>query len=116
MKILKTLIVAVTAMAVMAMVTTSFAAEKAAKEKTVEGTLKCGKCSLKETDECQGVLEKSGKNGKTTKIYLENNDISKDFHKNICKVPEGKKVKVTGTSKREGGKTVMTASKIESVE
>jgi len=57
-----------------------------------------------------------GKNGKTTKIYLENNDISKDFHKNICKEADGKKVKVTGTTKKEGGKNVLVASKIEAVE
>ena len=116
MKILKVLIATVCALAIVGLTTSTFAAEKAAKEKTMTGTLKCGKCALKETDECQGVLERSGKNGKTTKIYLENNDISKDFHKNICKEADGKKVKVTGTTKKEGGKNVLVASKIEAVE
>lgn len=115
MKILKTLIATVSALAILGMITSSFAAEKAAKERTIEGTAKCGKCALKETDECQTVIEHT-KNGKTQKIYVENNDVAKDFHKNICKAPDGKKVKATGTLKRADGKTVMTASKIEMVE
>ena len=116
MKILKTIIVTVSAIALLGMFTTAFAAEKAAKERTIEGTAKCGKCALKETDECQTVIERAGRNGKTTKVYVENNDVAKDFHKNICKVAEGKKVKATGTLKKDGGKTVMTASKIETVD
>ena len=113
MKILKTLIAIVSAVAVLGMVTTSFAAEKAAKERTITGTAKCGKCALKETDECQTVIEHAGKGGKTQKYYVENNDVAKDFHKNICKEPDGKKVKATGTVKKEGGKNILVASKIE---
>ena len=105
---LKALIATVSAIAILGMVTTSFAAEKAAKEKTVTGTAKCAKCSLKEADKCQTVIEKGGK-----KIYLENNDVAKNFHENICKEADGKKVKATGTTKKEDGKMVMTASKIE---
>lgn len=113
MKMLKTLIATVSAIAVLGMMTTSFAAEKAGKERSVTGTAKCAKCSLKEADECQTVIERAGKNGKTSKIYLENNEVAKDFHKNICKEADGKKVKATGTTKKEDGKMVMTASKIE---
>ena len=113
MKMLKTLIATVSAIAVLGMVTTSFAAEKAAKEKTISGTAKCAKCSLKEADKCQTVIEKAGKNGKTTKIYLEDNDVAKNFHEQICKEADGKKVKATGTTAKVDGKMVMTASKIE---
>ncbi len=113
MKMLKTLIATVSAIAVLGMVTTSFAAEKATKEKTISGTAKCAKCSLKESDKCQTVIEKAGKNGKTTKIYLEDNDVAKNFHEQICKEAEGKKVKATGTTVKTDGKMVMTASKIE---
>lgn len=113
MKMLKTLIATVSAIAVLGMMTTTFAAEKSAKERTVTGTAKCAKCALKEADECQTVIERTGKNGKTAKIYLENNDVAKDFHKNICKEADGKKVKATGSVKKEDGKMVMTASKIE---
>jgi uncharacterized protein YpuA (DUF1002 family) len=116
MKIVKTLIAIVSAIAVMGLVTTSFAAEKSGKERTVDGTAKCGKCALKETDECQTVIEHTGKNGKMQKIYVENNDVAKDFHKTICKEADGKKVKATGAIKKDGGKTVMTATKIETVD
>ncbi|MGZ5519589.1 MAG: DUF6370 family protein, partial [Limisphaerales bacterium] len=64
MKMLKTLIATVSAIAVLGMVTTSFAAEKAAKEKTITGTAKCAKCALKEADKCQTVIERTGKSGK----------------------------------------------------
>jgi len=116
MKMLKTLIATVSAIAVLGLVSTSFAAENASKEKTITGTAKCAKCSLKEADTCQTVIERAGKNGKTTKIYLENNDVAKDFHGKICKEADGKKVKATGTTKKEDGKMVMTASKIETTE
>ena len=116
MKILKTLIATVSAIAVLGMMTTSFAAEKSAKERTITGTAKCGKCALKETDECQTVIERAGKGGKTQKIYVENNDVAKDFHKTICKEADGKKVKATGSIKKDGDKMVLTASKIETVE
>jgi hypothetical protein len=116
MKMLKTLIAIVSAVAVLGLVTTSFAAEKAAKEKSITGTAKCGKCALKETDECQTVIEHTGKNGKTQKIYVENNDVAKDFHKTICKEADGKKVKATGTTKKDGGKMILTATKIETTE
>jgi hypothetical protein len=116
MKMFKTLIATVSALAVLGMVSTSFAAEKAAKERTITGTAKCGKCALKETDECQTVIERAGKGGKTQKVYVENNDVAKDFHKNICKEADGKKVKATGTVKKDGSKMVMTATKIETVE
>jgi hypothetical protein len=86
-----------------------------AKEKTISGMGKCAKCDMHKTDKCQTVVEKEGKNGKVTDYYLTDNDVSKDFHKNICK--ENKKVKVTGVVKKgEDGKMEITASKIELAE
>jgi hypothetical protein len=41
------------------------------------------------------------------------NDVSKDFHKNICK--ENKKVKATFAVTEENGKKMYTAKKIEMV-
>ena len=87
----------------------SFAAEDK-KEVTVTGEGKCAKCALKEADSCQNVIE-SKEGGKTVKYYLAKNDVSKEFHDNICK--ESKKVTATGTVKEEDGKKVLTASKIE---
>src|SRR5947209_37708 len=86
---------------------------RAAEEKTITGEGQCAKCSLKETAKCQNaiVVEEGGK--KVT-YYLQHNDISKKFHKNVCQ--EVKKVKATGDVKTENGKMVMTPTKIDVVE
>jgi len=82
----------------------AFAADKA---QTISGKGECAKCSLKETSSCQmAVTAKDG-----TKYLVENNDISKKFHKNIC--TEEKDVEVTGTVSEKEGKKVITASKID---
>ena len=80
------------------------------KEVTVTGMGKCAKCSLKETDKCQNVIE-TKEDGKKVKYYLAKNETSDNFHDNICK--ESKKVTATGTVKEEDGKKVLTATKIE---
>ena len=93
---------------VFALATTSFAAE--GKEVTVKGEGKCAKCSLKETDKCQNVIQ-TKEDGKTVTYYLAKNDISNKFHKNICQ--ESQKVKATGTVKEVDGKKELTVSKLE---
>jgi hypothetical protein len=80
------------------------------KEVTVTGMGKCAKCSLKETDKCQNVIE-AKEGGKKVKYYLVKNEVSDNFHDNICK--ESKKVTATGTVKDEDGKKVLTATKID---
>ena len=92
----------------------TFAADEAAasKEKTLTGEMKCAKCALSETKECQNALVVENKNGKKTTYYLDQNDVSKKFHDTVCKGP--KKVTVTGTTKKgENGKRELVASKIE---
>jgi hypothetical protein len=85
---------------------------RAADTKTLSGDGKCAKCALKETKECQNTVQvKEG--DKTVTYYLVQNDVSKDFHDNICKGP--KKVKATGTVKEVDGKMQLTATKIEVV-
>jgi RecG-like helicase len=84
----------------------------AADTKTVTGEGKCGKCALKETKECQNtVTVKEG--DKSVVYYLVHNDVSKEFHENICKGT--KKVKAVGTVKEVDGKKQLTATKIELV-
>ena len=84
-------------------------------ERARKGTLKCAKCALKKTEECQAALEikRKTKDGKeTTRIFLlKNDDVTKAFHKEICKAS----VFATVTAKFEGkGKArVLVASKIE---
>ena len=88
---------------------------KAAKERTVKGTIMCGKCTLKQTDACQAALQvkRKGKDGKevTRVVLLKNNDVTKAFHKKIC---GGDKIAVAVTGKFEGKgkKRVIVASKI----
>ena len=84
----------------------------AADAKTFTGEGKCGKCALKETKECQNtVTVKEG--DKSVTYYLVHNDVSKEFHENICKGT--KKVKAIGTVKEVEGKMQLTATKIELV-
>src|SRR5258708_30257278 len=91
----------------LALSTPTLAADK---EVTISGKGTCAKCALKETAKCQNVIQ-AEEDGKTVNYYLTANDISKDFHDNICK--EAKKVTATGTVKEVDGKKEFTVSKIE---
>ena len=88
---------------------TAFAADK---EKTIQGEGTCAKCDLHKSETCQNVIRVE-KDGKKTTYYLVQNDVSKEFHKNVCKAPA--KVKATGTVKEVDGKMELTPSKIELV-
>jgi len=84
-------------------------------ERTIRGLGTCAKCDLGEGDKCQNVIQvtrkdKEGKETKTT-IYLADNQVSKDFHGTICKA--AKPVVAVGKVAREGGKQILTATKIE---
>lgn len=89
--------------------------DKAAKERTVKGTIMCGKCVLKKTDDCQAALQikRKNKDGKevTRVILLKNDAVTKAFHKKIC---SGDKIAVAVTGKFEGKgkKRLLVASKI----
>ena len=89
----------------------AFAASDDKAEVEIKGQAKCAKCMLKEGDECQTVIESKGKDGKTTKYYLADNKVAKDFHESVC--TEAKNVKATGTVKEVGGKKELTLAKIE---
>ena len=91
-----------------ALATPTLAEDK--KEVTITGEGKCAKCILKEADKCQNVIQ-TKEDGKTVSYYLAQNDVSKDFHEDLCK--EAKKVTATGTVKEVDGKKELTVSKIE---
>jgi RecG-like helicase len=80
------------------------------KEVTVTGEGKCAKCSLKEAEKCQNVIQVE-EHGKTVNYYLVKNEVADNFHENLCKTT--KKVTATGTVKEVGGKKELTATKIE---
>jgi hypothetical protein len=114
MKILSVLLAGIVGAVILSLATPSFAAEKAAKERTLNGQAMCAMCLLKETSKCQTVIQVEAKNGKKINYYLADNDVAKNFHENVCK--EAKKVTVTGTVKKlADGKMELTASKIEVV-
>jgi hypothetical protein len=110
MKRMSILLSVIVAPLLLAVATPTFAAD-ASKTKTITGEAKCAKCMLKETDQCQTVIQAENKKGKTVNYYLVSNDVSKAFHPNVCK--EAKKVKATGTVKKVEGKNEFTVSKIE---
>jgi hypothetical protein len=85
-------------------------ANPAAKEKVVKGTAKCAKCALNESATCQTVIEVK-KGGKKQTYYLADNEVTRNFHKNVCTQP--KKVKATLTIAGAKGNKVCTAKKIE---
>jgi hypothetical protein len=111
MKKLALLFTGVAALMWFAAATPSYAAD-AGKELTITGEAKCAKCSLKETDKCQTVIQ-AQKDGKTITYYLADNDVAKNFHENVCK--EAKKVTATGTVKKVDGKNQFTVTKIDLV-
>jgi hypothetical protein len=80
------------------------------KEVTISGEAKCAKCAMDETDKCQTAIEVT-ENGQKVVYYLENNDVAKAFHKNVC--TSTAKATATGTVEMKDGKHMLTASKIE---
>lgn len=89
----------------------SFVRAEEQKEVTLNGTLTCAKCSLKEGSTCQDVLQvKDG--DKMTSYYLADNELAKASHPAICHGPKGD-VSVTGTVSEKDGKQWITASKVE---
>jgi len=86
-------------------------ATDAPKEVTLTGTLECAKCELHQTDKCQNVLKVTA-GDKSTLYFLDQNDLSKEKHPDICTAPKDN-VAVTGTVETKDGKNEMTATKIE---
>lgn len=85
----------------------TFSASAEDKEQTLSGKGQCAKCSLKKADSCQMAL--TTKDG--TVYMVENNDVSKKFHRNIC-TEDKENVKVIGTVKEVAGKKQLTAKEI----
>ncbi|HVV01142.1 MAG TPA: DUF6370 family protein [Verrucomicrobiae bacterium] len=86
-----------------------FAKDKG-KEVTVTGKGTCAKCALHETAKCQNAIQTT-EDGKKVTYYLAKNEVSNDFHDNLCKGP--KEVTAKGTVKEVKGKKILTASSIE---
>ncbi len=105
-------------LAILALATPSFAAERSkdkekGKEITITGDAKCAKCALQESEKCQTVIQTQNTKGKEVTYYLADNETAKSFHKNVCN--DTKKVTATGTVKKVKGKQQLTVTKIELV-
>ena len=61
---------------------------------------------MKETKTCQNAIKANG-----VTYYLAENQVSKDFHKNLCSTTA--KVKATGEVSEKDGKRTLTVTKIE---
>jgi hypothetical protein len=81
-----------------------------AKTVTVTGEGKCAKCSLKETDSCQNVIQ-TKEGGKTVTYYVTKNDVANKFHKTVCQ--GSKQVTAKGTVKEVNGKKELTVTEIK---
>ena len=86
-----------------------------AKVTTLEGSLVCSKCKLKETKACGNVLVvKDAKDEKKEiKYYLDDKGAKADYHGEICQGP--KDAKVTGKVSEKDKKMTITDPKVEFV-
>ncbi len=71
---------------------------------TISGKGVCAKCELGETDSCHNAIQVE-KDGKTVTYYLEQNDVSKKFHGNVCSSPTD--AMAVGVVAEENGKMIM---------
>ncbi len=84
-------------------------ARAADKEVKLTGTICCGKCELKMSDQCHTVIKVKEKDKDV--VYWFDDTGSKKYHKQICQ--ETKEGTVTGTVKKEGDKMIITVKKVE---
>jgi Family of unknown function (DUF6370) len=97
-------------LAAIAAVTLGTARMLAAGDVTITGEGKCLKCSLKESDKCQNVVE-TKEGDKVTRYYLTGAASKAYHHDNLCS--GSKKVTFTGKCEKKDGKLVVEVSKIE---
>jgi len=79
------------------------------KEKSLEGTICCGKCELKKSAACHTVIKV--KEGEKEVVYWFDDDSSKKYHKEIC--TDAKEGSVKGKVKKDGDKMVVTVTELK---
>jgi uncharacterized membrane protein len=86
------------------------AQDKKGDTKTLEGTLTCTKCALKETAKCgHALIVKVDK--KEMKYYLVDKGGGEPYHGQVC--TEDKPAKVTGKVVEKDGKKMIESPKVE---
>jgi 16S rRNA G1207 methylase RsmC len=81
-------------------------------EVKIEGDAKCGKCSLKKSEECHTVVVTKDAAGKDQVYWVKENDQSKALHTDICTTPKAVTVWGDAGEKSDGTKT-LTITKFE---
>lgn len=72
-------------------------------EKTIKGTMVCGKCTLGVCKKCTNVLQvKDG--DKTVEYFIEDNGNKEKYHKAICPPDKTQEAEVKGTVSTKDGK------------
>src|ERR1700722_16569259 len=108
-KIMKKMLLMLVA-GLLAITFTSCTTSRQSSEVTLTGTMVCGKCKLHQTKECQNVLQVQ-QDGQTVNYFLVMNDVSQDFHENICK-NDGEKANVTGTVMEKSGQEILPQGRV----
>lgn len=85
--------------------------EKTVQKTTIKGLGMCAKCELGETAQCQNAV-KLIKDGKEWIYLFADNDLSKDFHKNVC-TSTVNIIAVGDLLLKENGRPIFTAAKLE---
>ncbi len=107
---MKTKLATVLGMAALVLAFNTSSALAKDKAVTLKGDAKCAMCQLHEGSACQTVIQTQN-HGKTETYYVVNNDISKNFHEDVCHHTQ--KVVAKGTVHTENGKQEVTLTKIE---
>jgi hypothetical protein len=107
---MKKLIISAFAAAALLLSTSAMADHHESKEVTLKGDAKCAKCALGESKKCADVLQVKGKDGKTVTYWIAKNNVSKDFHKNVCQ--DTAKLTAVGNVGEVDGKQIIIASKL----
>jgi hypothetical protein len=84
-----------------------FAEDKKDEKKTLEGSLVCTKCELKETKACGHALIVS-KDEKKVTYYLVDKGAKEPYHGKVCSSPADAKVTGKIVEKKEGDKKKLT--------
>lgn len=80
------------------------------KEKTLKGTMVCGKCTLSVCKECTNVLQvKEG--DKTVDYFIDDKGKAEKYHKKICPAESKQEAEVTGIISEKDGKKWIKPSK-----
>ena len=81
------------------------------KQVTLQGTVTCAKCDLKQQDKCATVIKVKDKTSGKDVVYYFDTDSHRKNHREICTTP--KEGTVTGKVSEKDGKKMVKVDKVE---